>query len=207
MFPFIFAVLLAGVFSSAGGIEGRVSVRQLPERVANRYAGAGGAASHKIAPLPVLVFIEGKVAGHPPAGVHEPQMAQRDTSFQPAFLTVPVGTTVRFPNDDRFFHNVFSYSKTKRFDLGRYPKGEAKNVIFDEPGTVAVFCEIHKWMRGAIVVVENPYFATVRADGSYQIPDVPPGTYKVAVWHPERGKKTFDVTVPAGGNAKLDASF
>lgn len=205
--PFIFAALIASLFSHAGGIEGHVTVRQLPERVANRYAGAGGAASHQIAPLPVVVFIEGSVAGHPAAPAREPQMAQRDTSFQPAFLTIPVGTTVRFPNDDRFFHNVFSYSKTKRFDLGRYPKGEAKNVVFDEAGTVAVFCEIHKWMRGAIVVVDNPYVATVRQDGSFSIPDVPPGTYKVAVWHPERGKKTFDVTVPASGNAKLNASF
>jgi plastocyanin len=206
MFPLMFAALFAAMFSQASGIEGRVSVRQLPERVANRYAGAG-AASHQIAPLPVLVFIEGKIAGHPPEAAREPQMAQRDTSFQPAFLTIPVGTSVRFPNDDRFFHNVFSYSKTKRFDLGRYPKGEAKTVVFDEAGTVAVFCEIHKWMRGAIIVVENPYYTVVKPDGTYLLPDVPPGAYKVAIWHPERGKKTFDVTVPANGNAKLNASF
>jgi plastocyanin len=206
MFPFIFAALLAAMYPSASGIEGRVTVRQLPERVANRYAG-GSAATHQIASLPVMVFIEGRIDGHPPAAAREPQMAQRDTAFQPAYLTIPVGATVRFPNDDRFFHNVFSYSKTKRFDLGRYPKGEAKSVVFDQAGTVAVFCEIHKWMRGAIVVVENPYIAAVRADGSFVIPDVPPGTYKVAVWHPERGKKTFDVTVPASGNAKLNASF
>jgi hypothetical protein len=134
-------------------------------------------------------------------------MAQRDTAFQPALLAVPVGSSVRFPNDDKFFHNVFSYSKTKRFDLGRYPKGESKSVVFDDAGAVSVFCEIHKWMRGAIIVLENPYYAVVRDDGSFSIPNVPPGTYKVAVWHPERGKKTFDVTVPSTGAAKLNASF
>ena len=206
MYTLIAAALYALVFG-AGGIEGRVTVRQLPERVGARYAGAGGSGSHKIAPLPAVVFIEGAVAGHAPHASQELQMAQRDTAFQPSLLAIPLGSTVRFPNDDKFFHNVFSYSKTKRFDLGRYPKGESKSVVFDDPGAVAVFCEIHKWMRGAIIVLENPYYALVRDDGSFSIPNVPPGTYKVAVWHPERGKKTFDVTVPSTGAAKLNASF
>ncbi|MGQ0813293.1 MAG: plastocyanin/azurin family copper-binding protein [Gemmatimonadota bacterium] len=206
MLTFLAAAVYAVMFSQMGGIEGRVTVRQLPERLATRYAGAGGAASHPIKPLPAVVFVEGRITGAA-LSVRDPQMAQRDTAFQPALLAIPTSTTVRFPNDDKFFHNVFSYSKTKRFDLGRYPKGEAKSVTFDKPGTVAVFCEVHKWMRGAIVVLENPYYAIVGDDGSFSIPDVPAGTYKVAVWHPERGKKTFDVTVPANGNAQLNASF
>lgn len=207
MYTIIAAALYAVLFSAAGGIEGRVTVRQMPERIANRYAGAGGPGSHKVAALPVVVFIEGAIAGHAAHASAEPQMAQRDTSFQPSVLFVPVGTSVRFPNDDRFFHNVFSYSKTKRFDLGRYPKGESKSVVFDETGAVAVFCEIHKWMRGAIVVTDNPYYATVREDGSFRISDVPAGKYKVTVWHPERGRKSFDVAVPSTGFAKLNASF
>jgi plastocyanin len=206
MYTLIAATMYAFLFS-AGGIEGRVTVRQLPERVGARYAGAGGSASHKIATLPAVVFIEGTVAGHVPQPLQELQMAQRDTAFQPSLLAVPVGSSVRFPNDDKFFHNVFSYSKTKRFDLGRYPKGESKSVVFDHPGAVAVFCEIHKWMRGAIIVLDNPYYAVVRDDGSFSIPNVPAGSYKVTVWHPERGKKTFDVTVPATGAAKLNAAF
>ena len=207
MYTLIAAALYALLSSAAGSIEGRVTVRQLPDRVGARYAGAGGSGSHKIAPLPAVVFIEGAVPGHAARSPSEPHMAQRDTAFEPSLLAVAVGTSVRFPNEDRFFHNVFSYSKTKRFDLGRYPKGEAKNVTFDTPGAVAVFCEIHKWMRGAIIVLENPYYTAVRDDGTFSIPDVPAGTYKVAVWHPERGKKTFDVTVPSSGSAKLNASF
>lgn len=191
----------------AGGIEGRVTVRQLPERIANRYAGSGGSAAHPVAELPAVVFVEGAIKGYPPGAVRLPEMAQRDTSFAPSFLAIPAGTTVRFPNQDDFFHNVFSYSKTKRFDLGRYRKGDAKNVTFDKSGAVAVFCEIHKWMRGAIVVVENPFFTVVKSDGSFSIPAVPAGDYKVSVWHPDRGRKTFNVKVPASGAARLDASF
>jgi hypothetical protein len=122
-------------------------------------------------------------------------------------LVVPVGASVRFPNQDKFFHNVFSYSKTKRFDLGRYPRGEAKTVQFDKPGPVSVFCEIHKWMRGAIVAVENPFYAVARADGSFSIPNVPPGKYQLTVWHAERGKKTFTVVVPQNGVARIDATL
>lgn len=207
MYSIIAALLYAVLMPATGSIEGRITVRQLPDRVGARYAGAGGSASHKIVPLPAVVFVEGALAGHPARVSREPQMSQRDTAFQPHLLAVPAGTSVRFPNDDKFFHNVFSYSKTKRFDLGRYPKGEAKTVTFDSPGAVAVFCEIHKWMRGAIVVLSNPFYATVRDDDSFTIPDVPAGTHKVSVWHPERGLKSFTVTVPANGVAKLNASF
>lgn len=201
------AAALSAVFALSGGIEGRITVRQLPANVANRYAGAGGAASHPIAHLPAIVFLEGVIGGSSPPPIRASQMAQKDTSFQPSLLAIPVGTSVRFPNEDPFFHNVFSYSKTKRFDLGRYPKGEAKTVTFDKGGAVAVFCEIHKWMRGAILVLENPYYAVVKADGTFRIADVPPGDYRVSVWHPDRGKKTFDVKVPASGIVRLDASI
>lgn len=199
--------LLAAMTAVAGGVEGRITIRQLPANVANRYAGAGGTAAHPIPHLPAIVYIEGTVGGAAPTAVRAPEMAQRDTAFQPALLAIPVGTTVRFPNADKFFHNVFSYSKTKRFDLGRFPKGEAKNVTFDKPGPVGVFCEVHKWMRGAILVIENPHYAVVKDDGTYTISNVPAGTYKLSVWHADRGKKTFDVKVPASGNARLDATF
>ena len=203
---FLFLSVLSATLLS-GGIEGRVTIRQLPAQVVNRYAGAGGMAARTVQPLPAIVFIEGQVSGHPAASARAPQMAQQDTSFMPAVVVVPRGSTVNFPNHDTFFHNVFSYSKTKRFDLGRYPKGESKDVTFDASGGVSVFCEIHKWMRGAILVVDNPYYATVNSDGSFSLPNVPPGKYKVSVWHAERGKKTFDVVVPETGNAHLDVTF
>jgi len=215
MFAFKFVALLAALFSvpilghrtsATGSIDGKVTIRQLPARVANRYA-TGGTATREVESLPAMAFIEGEIAGASAPAIHDPEMAQQDTSFEPATVIVPVGTSVRFANHDKFFHNVFSYSKTKRFDLGRYPKGESKTVTFDKPGTVAVFCEIHKWMRGAVLVVENPYYTTVQADGTFRIPNVPAGSYKVSVWHPERGKKTFDVVVPQNGVARVDATL
>lgn len=191
--------------SANGIIEGKVTIRQLPKRIGAEYPGQG-AGAHNVQTLPVVVFLSGNL-GAAPGAPATPTMAQRDTSFQPSLLIIPKSTTVRFPNEDKFFHNVFSYSKPKRFDLGRYPKGEAKSVTFDEAGGVTVLCEIHKWMRGGIVVVENKYYDTVDEAGSFRIPDVPPGKYQLVVWHAERGRKTFDVTVPAAGSARVDATF
>jgi plastocyanin len=212
MQSFVVTALLA-VFSWLGGprpsvngvIEGKVTVRQLPKRIGSDYPGQA-AAAHAVQTLPVVVFLSGTIGGIP-ADAATPTMAQRDTSFQPSLLIIPTGTTVRFPNEDKFFHNVFSYSKPKRFDLGRYPRGEAKNVTFDQAGGVTVLCEIHKWMRGGIVVVENKYYDTVDEAGSFRIANVPPGKYQLVVWHAERGRKTYDVTVPAAGSARVDAAF
>lgn len=190
----------------ASGIEGRVVMKERKlQRIANPYAGAGPAA-HDVKDLPAIVYLNGQV-GRAPSALDRPLMAQRDTSFQPELLVVPVGTAVSFPNQDPFFHNVFSYSKAKRFDLGRYPKGEAKTITFNQAGTITVLCEIHKWMRGGIVVVENSHYATVKPDGSFSLPNVPAGTYKLTVWHAERGSRTVDVTVPASGNARVDVTF
>lgn len=214
MFAFKAAALIAVVVSFAlplahrvaGGIEGRVTVRQVPARVASRYAGSG-TATRAVESLPAIVFVEGSVPGSPQVRVSASEMAQQDTAFKPAVVTVPVGAALQFVNHDKIFHNVFSYSKTKRFDLGRNPKGEAKTVTFDKAGTVTVFCEIHKWMRGAVLVLENPFFATVRDDGTFTIPNVPPGKYKISIWHAERGKKTIDVVVPSSGMARVDATL
>jgi phosphatidate phosphatase APP1 len=83
---------------------------------------------------------------------------------------------------DLVFHNVFSYSKTKKFDLGRYGKGESKQVMFNKPGLVKVFCEIHKTMRAYVLVLETPYFTTTDDKGYFIIEDVPDGRYTLHVW-------------------------
>src|SRR5690606_21893875 len=117
----------------------------------------------------------GPVPGAPPAGSARVEMTQRDTAFTPPLVVVRAGGTVSFPNGDPFFHNVFSYSSAMRFDLGRYPQGETKTVTFPEPGIVEVFCEVHEFMRGAVVVTENPYNAVVGEDGHFRIAGVPEG--------------------------------
>ena len=110
------------------------------------------------------------------------------------------------PNDDMIFHNVFSYSKAKRFDLGRYPKGESKSETFETKGQIDLRCEVHDHLRGYIHVFDHPYYAIASADGSYSIPQVPPGKYTLVAWKeffdPVRqeievkaGATKFDVTV------------
>jgi plastocyanin len=130
---------------------------------------------------------------------------QRNETFVPHVLAVTTGTTVRFLNSDKTYHNVFSLSKPKRFDLGRYPTGGSKSVRFDRPGIVRVFCEIHSHMSAFILVFAHQHFAVTNARGEYRIDGLPPGTYTVAVWHPVLAAKTRTVRVPEeGGDLEVD---
>jgi plastocyanin len=133
-----------------------------------------------------------------------PTLRQKDQAFVPRVLAVAAGTKVAFPNDDPFYHNVFSYSSAKRFDLGRYGSGKSKSVTFDQPGLVKVFCEIHSDMVGYIVVVSGDDFAMPAKDGAYCVDGVEPGEYDVTVWHPDLSEWTSRVTIPASGVAMLD---
>ncbi len=118
-------------------------------------------------------------------GAH--QMRQVNEAFSPHVLTVVVGSTVEFPNKDPFFHNVFSLSKVRTFDLGRYQQDASKSVKFDRPGMVQVFCHIHSDMSAVVLVVPNRFFTSPGSRGSYAIRGIPPGTYRVTAWH-ERAK-------------------
>jgi hypothetical protein len=134
-------------------------------------------------------------------------MAQRDTAFRPGVLVIGVGATVEFPNQDPFFHNVFSYSAPKRFDLGRYPRGESRSVTFDEPGMVKVYCEVHDFMRSVIVVTEHTLHAVAGPDGSFSITGVPAGRHTLLLWHPEHGSREVTVEVRDGATARVELGF
>ena len=125
---------------------------------------------------------------------------QRNEAFVPYVLAVTVGSTVDFPNSDRVYHNVFSLSKPRRFDLGRYPKGQSRSVRFDQPGVVRVFCEIHSHMNAFILVFAHRYFATTDAEGRYRIEGVPPGAYTLAVWNDGQVRARREVRVAAPGD-------
>jgi len=193
---------------ATGVIEGRVTLRlPAPRRSASRYPG-GAARARPVQPVPAVVYLKGSVEGSPTRtdGVMV-RLAQRDTAFFPPALVVQVGTTVRFPNEDTFFHNVFSYSSAARFDLGRYPRGESKDVRFDEPGIVKVYCEVHEFMRAVVVATENPFHAVVDEDGLFRLEGVPVGTYTLVVWHPDLDEVEETVIVSEGGTAVVDVEL
>ena len=130
---------------------------------------------------------------------------QRNETFFPHVLAVTVGTLVDFPNNDSTYHNVFSLSKAKRFDLGRYAKGRSQTVRFDTPGVVRVFCDIHSHMSAWVLVFSHPFFATTDPDGRYRIDSVPAGTYSVSAWYEGSTRDTRSVTIPLqGGPIDLD---
>ena len=145
-----------------------------------------------------------------PRGAFEPTeggravMDQRNETFVPHVLAITVGTTVDFPNSDKFYHNVFSLSKSKPFDLGRYATGSSRPVRFDRPGIVRVFCDIHSHMNAFILVFSHPFFALTDADGRYRIDNVPAGTYGVIAWNEGTSSDSKPVSVPDGGMAELD---
>jgi plastocyanin len=153
----------------------------------------------------VVLYVQHATApdGLPSAHV---SMLQRDEQFEPHILPVFRGSSVEFPNGDDVFHNVFSFSKAERFDLGRYPKGESKSVTFEKKGLVDVRCEVHDHMRSYIHVFDHPYFAVAAEDGTYAIPKVPPGKYTLVVWKEFFDPVRQEIEVKADG-AKVDVTL
>jgi plastocyanin len=136
-----------------------------------------------------------------------PAMDQRGFQFRPCVMAVQTGTPVSFPNKDPMYHSVFSYSAARKFDLGRYRAGEEPDaVVFDKPGTVSLFCEIHEHMRAQIVVVDTPFFVLTDAKGNFTLPNLPSGSHTFHVWLGP--KESFEMTVDLkeGATAKVDWS-
>jgi plastocyanin len=133
------------------------------------------------------------------------RIAQHRAEFFPHVLPIMAGTQVEWPNNDEIYHNVFSDSDAKQFDLGLY-KGNPpdKRVTFDHPGKVDVFCSIHANMHCIVLVMSNPYFATTDATGHYVITNVPPGTYKLKAWHERLPADEQEITVPTNGQVRAD---
>jgi plastocyanin len=131
---------------------------------------------------------------------------QRRETFVPHVLAITAGTTVDFPNHDRTYHNVFSLSKAKRFDLGRYAAGTSKSVRFDRPGIVRVFCDIHSHMNASILVFGHRFFAITDDLGRYEIDRVPPGTYLLSAWFEGAVREQRSLTVTADTRA-IDLDF
>jgi len=119
-----------------------------------------------------------------PVQTEIPRLTQRDKMFHPLLVVIPVGGKVEFPNQDPFFHNVFSLFEGKRFDLGLYESGTTRFVQFDKPGISFIFCNIHAQMSAAVIALATPYYGVSDAHGDLSIPNVPPGRYALQVFHP-----------------------
>jgi plastocyanin len=206
----LFAILsfLQSAAPPAGTIAGRVEVRlglDAPrERPSVRDMGSPrprGVPDRRQS----VVYLESAPRGAFEAAPRPPAvMDQRQETFVPYVLPVSVGTTVNFPNNDPFYHNVFSLSKGSRFDLGRYAQGRLKTVKFDQPGVVRVFCEIHSHMSAFVLVFSHRFFASTSSNGDYRIDSVPPGEYVVVVWTDGEDRVRRPVRVEAGKTARLD---
>jgi plastocyanin len=199
-----------GVPPSTGTLRGHVDIQRpltIPERRPG-VADLGTAPPRDLSDMRrAVVYLE--TAPRKDTQPDEPvrmRIDQRLETFVPHVLAIPVGTVVEFPNSDHIYHNVFSLSKPKRFDLGRYANGRSKWVRFDRPGIVRVFCDIHSHMSAFILIFGHRYFATTDAEGRYRIDNIPPGTYNVVAWQEGEARDTRTVRIPGQGGA-LEQDF
>ncbi len=200
---------VGGAAARVGTIRGRVELRRVAAPLERRPTvadlGAPSALRDLSDRLRSVVYLDS--APRRAFDEVEPGHAvldQREERFVPHVLAVTTGTIVDFPNSDRIYHNVFSLSKARSFDLGRYAAGHSKPVKFDRPGVVRVFCDIHSHMNAFILVFSHPFFSLTDTDGRYRIDNVPPGTYNLIAWNEGVSSEPKAVTVPDGGEAELD---
>lgn len=131
-----------------------------------------------------VVFVQALPAGVVPSpDARTAVIDQIHRAFVPSLLPIEVGTEVRFPNHDQIHHHVYSFSRTKSFELPLYKGEDAAPVFFDKPGVVKIGCNIHDWMSAIIFVAPTPYFALSDESGAFVLSNLPPGTYSLAAWH------------------------
>ena len=202
----IFALLILIYFPGlalAGKIKGTVKVKGLRS------------------PANVLVYLTKAPSGSMDLSKTNFVMDQRNLEFIPHVLPVLVGSTVQFPNNDAVDHNIFSMSRTKKFNLGSYKPGDSKAVLFDQPGVVEVRCDVHAEMAAYILVMKNPYFAVTDKKGEFQIPDssyfqqadlagvtdIVPGKYFIKTWHEKLKTQKEAITVPETGEVTVQLNL
>jgi plastocyanin len=155
-------------------------------------------------PPTAVVYLEGSFgpATNAPAAA---QLWQKDLQFIPTLLPIRTGTVVEFPNADDLYHNVFSYSKPRRFDLGRYRKEDKPaSQVFDKPGAIKLFCEIHEHMRATILVLDTPHFTRTDPAGQYRLEKLPAGRYTLKAWLDEKKILEKPVVLEPGQNLTID---
>ena len=206
----LFFALLSGsatVAFAQASVEGRVDLpkTQSAPVVTKRYeiVTTGGVLATN--PPVAVVYLEGSFTktANPPTK----EVAQKDLTFIPGLLAVPVGTKVEFPNLEKdTYHNIFSYSPAKRFDLGRYRPDEkpVPSQVFDVPGLVTLRCDIHEHMRGLILVLATPHFTTTDESGRFRLKGLPAGHYTLKAWIDSRTTREHPVDLKPGSTLHVD---
>jgi plastocyanin len=195
------ASLLAGAT-----VEGHVELpksRSAPVQ-AKRYEIVTKAGVLSTQPPLGVVYLDGNFPR--PASLPTKEVAQKNLTFVPALLPIEVGTKVEFPNLDDQYHNIFSYSPVKRFDLGRYRPEERPipSVTFDQPGLVTLRCDIHEHMRGLILVLNTPYFVMTDTAGRFRLDKLPAGHYTLKAWVDSRTTREKPIDLKGGETLHVD---
>lgn len=187
-------------------IEGRVKLPEMksaPVKI-QRYQVVSKGGAVAMSPAVAVIYLEGKFPA--PASPPKARMVQKDLVFVPALLPVQTGTAVEFPNEDDTYHNVFSFSKPKRFDLGRFLPSErpVPSQIFDKPGMVQLRCDIHEHMLAVVLVLDTPYFTTTDSTGRFKLAGLPPGKFTLKAWISSEKTLELPVELKSGGTFKAD---
>ena len=171
-----------GVCSRAATVHGRVEIVASKDRGVRKHSDYSG----------VVVWLDPAAGVGFKASAGKAEMVQRDKRFTPHVLAIAVGTTVEFPNYDPIFHNAFSNYDGQVFDVGLYPPGTTRSILFKKEGIVRIFCNIHPSMSAIIVVTKSPYYAVSAKNGEFLIASVPPGAYRLHLFHERATEQTLE---------------
>jgi plastocyanin len=210
---------VAGVFRAGAPPRVTTALKQLPADTAAQPRTVGGSDTDEPERRLAAGSLHGtiKIDGKAPSGfgvvmlwpergakkriAKQRMIEQRGKTFAPHVMAIPVGSTVSFPNFDPIFHNVFSLSKAKPFDLGMYKNGETREVKLDKPGIVRLGCNLHANMSAYLIVVDAPHYVVVDSDGGFSFKSLAPGKYKVQAWNEQSSEPTMaSVTIKPGAN-------
>jgi plastocyanin len=188
----LWVMLAPSTLRAQGSVSGRLTIQEHEDETTKDLATA-------------VIYLEAPSGAIGPGREGASEIAMHDKTFIPHVRVVPAGSSIAFPNQDPFRHNVFSNSSPGPFDLGLTPRGQSSKNQFRKAGVYAIYCNIHSRMSAFVVAVATPYYTQAGADGSFTIATVPAGRYVLHAWHERGGETTQTLDVPAAGLEGLAA--